>query len=162
MRERTQIDGFDPDRFVEDLKTTVFAPLLEAQELFEINPFFTRFYTVMSPQDMTRDPRFTFTNQLDVHPRIHTAQKTVECDRRFEPGRAPWKITTPQGDVVRGEGIDNGWQVSATDDEVPASRTVTESSEDGKVEQVTDNSAEIEDTLESHNQEQRDAHPHVF
>ncbi len=70
---------FDPIAFVADIEDKIFAPLAEANQLFDDFRYMTRMYTIMSPAEMTRDPIFLFNPDLPNVDRNHSAIATPIC-----------------------------------------------------------------------------------
>lgn len=78
---------FDPAAFVADLEERVITPLRDAQALFDSKPYFTRLYTTVSSDEMTRDPIFTENPDLPEVSNAHVAKATPTCgsDRNQPP-----------------------------------------------------------------------------
>lgn len=70
---------FDPAAFVADLEERVVAPLRETQALLDSKPYFTRLYTTVSADEMTRDPIFVQNPDLPTVSNVHTARATPTC-----------------------------------------------------------------------------------
>jgi hypothetical protein len=70
---------FDAGALAEQIFTAVVQPTLQAGELFNRFPTMTRLYTTLSPEDMTRDPVFSFNPSLPEVSRDHTATLRLEC-----------------------------------------------------------------------------------
>ena len=71
---------FNPVAFVEDLDESVVRPLREAQKNLDDNPYLTRLYSTVSPDEMTRDPLFIFNADLPEVPRERRAQAIRKWD----------------------------------------------------------------------------------
>jgi MYXO-CTERM domain-containing protein len=76
---QAQLGPFDPVMFVADLNERVVAPLQAAQEMFDKQPWVTRLYSTVSPDEMTRDPLFHLNPDLPAVSNIHKATGTGEC-----------------------------------------------------------------------------------
>ena len=62
------------------LDEAVVRPLREAQKNLDDNPYLTRLYSTVSPDEMTRDPLFTFNADLPEVPRERRAQAVRKWD----------------------------------------------------------------------------------
>ncbi|MCB9728489.1 MAG: DUF2330 domain-containing protein [Deltaproteobacteria bacterium] len=80
---------FDAEGFAADLETTLIAPLQHAQALFSKFPYMTRLFTTISPEEMTKDPIFSFNPDLPDVANIHTVQASASCD-----ADKPWIATS--------------------------------------------------------------------
>lgn len=89
--------AFDPSALAAQLEEKVVRPALEAGALFRAHPKMTRLYTTLSPQDMTRDPVFSFNPSLPDVSRDHTAQLRVDCGLFGNQSNSPATLTTEQG-----------------------------------------------------------------
>lgn len=88
---------FDPAALAAQLDEKVVRPALEAGQLFRNFPKMTRLYTTLSPEDMNRDPVFSFNPSLPDVSRDHTAQMVVNCGLFTNSSDAPATLTTEQG-----------------------------------------------------------------
>jgi Uncharacterized protein conserved in bacteria (DUF2330) len=70
---------FDPALFVADLQERVIKPLQDAQALFDKQPYLTRLFSTVSPDEMTRDPLFQFNTDLRTVSNIHRALASGVC-----------------------------------------------------------------------------------
>lgn len=73
-----QID-FQPTAMAEELDERVVQPARAAEVLFTQFPYLTRLYTTLSPENMNKDPVFSFNKDLPPVPNIHTATLQVHC-----------------------------------------------------------------------------------
>jgi hypothetical protein len=71
---------FDPVAFADELQARVVQPLVDAQALFGELPYLTRLFTTMSPDEMTRDPLFSFNPELPDISNVHRVQAQPLCD----------------------------------------------------------------------------------
>jgi hypothetical protein len=80
-------DGFvfDAAAFVADLDERVIAPLRDTQALLDSKPYFTRLFTTVSADEMTRDPVFSQNPDLADVSNRHTAKATPTCGEPNEP-----------------------------------------------------------------------------
>ncbi len=89
--------SFDAAALAAQLDEKVVKPALEAGALFRKYPKLSRLYTTLSPEDMTRDPVFSFNPSLPDVSRDHTAKLQVECNMFTKFADAPRTLTTEQG-----------------------------------------------------------------
>jgi hypothetical protein len=71
---------FDPVAFAADLQTRIVQPLMDGQALFDGLPYLTRLFTTMSPDEMVRDPLFSFNPDLPDVSNVHTVTAKALCD----------------------------------------------------------------------------------
>ncbi|MGE0786191.1 MAG: DUF2330 domain-containing protein [Sandaracinaceae bacterium] len=142
------IDGFDPAAFLAAMRTQVIEPHEATSRLFWQSPYVTRLYTTMSAWEMTLDPIFDENASLPAVSTIHTADRVIECSPSIDRFDAPWRITLPNGSVVRGAG--NTWPFSITG-EVPAVSVSRRVGSDGVGRIVTDNRPAIEQAIRTQN-----------
>ncbi|MFW6051967.1 MAG: DUF2330 domain-containing protein [Myxococcota bacterium] len=143
------IDGFEPEAFLDDVRSEVFEPMDRTQDLLDAHPYVTRLYTTMSPHEMTVDPIFGFNETLGDVSNRHAATRVIECTPAVTMGEAPWRVELESGDVVRGEG--STWPFQAGDGHMPVNRRVLQLERAGMGSVVTDNTASISATLGEHN-----------
>lgn len=93
--------NFDPGALAAQIDEKVVRPALEAGALFKKYPTLTRLYTTLSPEDMTRDPVFSFNPSLPDVSRDHTAQLRIDCGLGGDPSSSPATLTTEQGWVFQ-------------------------------------------------------------
>ncbi len=70
---------FDPVGMAADLDERVIQPAKAAQALFDTHPYMTRFFTTVSPDEMTKDPMFSFNPDLPDVSNQHTVKATPIC-----------------------------------------------------------------------------------
>ena len=106
---------FNPVAFVEDLDEAVVRPLREAQKNLDNNPYLTRLYSTVSPDEMTRDPFFAFNPELGDVSNIHQATGTGTCDQ--ESGTiSNVVITLENGETITIEGEVSPWGGTLAED----------------------------------------------
>ena len=71
--------SFDPIAMTADLEERVVEPMKQAQALFGTHTYLTRFFTTLSPDEMTKDPTFSFNPDLPPVSNVHTIQAQVQC-----------------------------------------------------------------------------------
>ncbi|ACY15859.1 DUF2330 domain-containing protein [Haliangium ochraceum] len=134
---------FDPAALTALLDERIVAPTLAAGQLFRDNPYLTRLFTTLSPEEMTKDPVFSFNPDLDEVSKDHRG--TLELLECSEFGGAnfsgPAILTTEQGRrLYLPDGLaDSGWITAP----LPASLRIEMLREEGAPEVVTDNEAAI-------------------
>ena len=93
---------FDANVVTDALVTEIFAPLTQAQTLFDGFPYVTRLSTFISPAEMTKDPLFLFNSDLGDVSATHQAQAVYECGAMaYDHCSAPVRLTLPDGTLVR-------------------------------------------------------------
>ncbi len=140
---------FDPVALTDELEERVIEPILEAGQLFRDHPYMTRMFTTLSPQEMTRDPVFSYNPDLGDISNIHDARMVYFCGFG-----SPDQSTTPARLIT-----EQGWELSLPDGEanydwldvsMPASYHTQVLREEGAAEVVKDNAAAIEDAIDDH------------
>jgi hypothetical protein len=91
---------FDPQTLAAEIFEKVVKPAREAGALFKQFPTLTRLYTTLSPQDMTRDPVFSYNPTLAPVARDHTATYEVNCGIAGDTFSSPGRLVTEQGWTV--------------------------------------------------------------
>lgn len=71
---------FDAASMTAQLWDRVVTPTRDAAALFDSNPVMTRMYTTLSPEEMTKDPTFSFNPSLPDVDNEHVATFTQLCD----------------------------------------------------------------------------------
>ena len=137
----THIDGFDPQAFLNAVQDDVIRPMQETQALFDAIPYVTRFYTTMSADEMTVDPIFDFNADLPDYSNIHTAEQVIECAGRYSRFDAPWRISLPDGTVVRGRA--QTWPIDMSS-EIPANQRIVRLGNTGQGSVIEDNRETIQ------------------
>ncbi|MFT5432934.1 MAG: hypothetical protein ACI9OJ_003638 [Myxococcota bacterium] len=70
---------FDPVAMTADVKAHMVDPVKAAQQLFEDFPYTTRLFTTISPDEMTKDPLFSFNPDLADVSNVHTITASAQC-----------------------------------------------------------------------------------
>ena len=146
----TDIAGFEPADFMAAVAEQVIDPMIRTAALFEARPFVTRLYTTMSADEMTMDPVFNFNPDLPEYSNNHNADRTVYCYEDVLQSEAPWKVTLPDGQVVRGVG--QSWPFATDDEDMPANARVRRVGTSGEGEVIEDNTGAISAALRDHNE----------
>ncbi len=71
--------SFDAEAMTDALSARIVEPLMDAQELVGKHGYMTRLVTTVSPDDMTKDPIFSFNADLEDVPLVRTAQAVANC-----------------------------------------------------------------------------------
>jgi hypothetical protein len=146
------IQGFDPQTFIDQLYQRVVGPMEKTQDLVNAFPYMTRLYTTMSAGDMTLDPVFDFNAQLGDHPNIHDAERVIECAGTRSRSESPWSVELTDGSgYVYGTG--RTWPFSIDESGMPATRRIVQHQSMGDGTVVENNAPEIDDVVGEHNQE---------
>jgi MYXO-CTERM domain-containing protein len=87
------LEAWDAIGLADDLRERIIDPGAAAFDLLDQNPYLTRMYTTISPNEMTVDPIFRQHSGLPEVPNVRIAQRQVHCD-----GSAT--MTLPDGRVV--------------------------------------------------------------
>lgn len=124
---------FDAAALSAQLDEVVVKPTRQAGALFRKHGTLTRLYTTLSPQDMTRDPVFSFNPALPAVSRDHTATLHTECT----PFGTYTTFTTEQGFVTTTGNPER-------DPKQPAALRIEVLPEEGPVQVLTDNTSVID------------------
>jgi hypothetical protein len=96
---------FDGAAFVEALERDVFASQRLLAEPIAANPYLTRLFTTMSPEEMTEDPIFGFNPDLETVASWHRATRHIGCTYPHEPDYQNTTVVTPNGQwLIEGTG----------------------------------------------------------
>ena len=137
------VSNFDPAALTAQIDEKVVQPAHEAGALFRRNAYLTRLYSTLSPEDMTRDPVFSFNPSLAEVSRDHTATLRIDCGLGGNPSSSPATLTTEQGWVFqlpnRGSTIDTS--------KSPGALRIETLSEEGNPVVLIDNGKAIGDKL---------------
>jgi hypothetical protein len=133
--------NFQPAEMAREIDERVVKPTRAASALFDLHPYLTRLYTTLSPEDMNKDPVFSYNRGLPEVPSLHEATRIYHCGifGTTSLAETPWTIRTA-----------DGWQVQSSRDvpsDIPASRRIEILNEEGEPQVVTDNSGHISGAL---------------
>ena len=130
-------------------------PTLAAGAMFSAFPYLTRIYTTLSPEDMNKDPVFSFNPGLKDYPNVHNGTLTYHCGffggdsgiaktaatLRTEEG---WVIDYPNGTgVYNGSGPNPNFSAPGG----PSSQRIEILREEGNPDVLVDNTASIGNAL---------------
>lgn len=94
-----------------ELNDDVIDPLAETLAVFDGDPFMTRLYTTLSPEEMTLDPIFDFNPDLEDQALERRAKMNLQC----LSGETHWSVTLGTGTgrdgelVIEGRGLPPGF-----------------------------------------------------
>ncbi len=134
---------FDPEVLTAKIDERVVTPTLAAGQLFRDHPYMTRLFTTLSPEEMTKDPVFSFNPDLPEVSNVHNAQvEFLECaEFGGNNTRGPAILTTEQGwRLFLPTGLrDSPWREAP----LPASYRIEILREEGDPEVMVDNGVAI-------------------
>jgi hypothetical protein len=135
--------AFDPAALTAQLEEKVVRPAREAGALFKKYPSLTRLYTTLSPEDMNRDPVFSFNPSLPDVSRDHTATLRIDCGLFGDISTSPATLTTEQGWVFQlpNRGTSGGTTTVQADG--PGSLRIETLAEEGAPTVLVDNGKKI-------------------
>ncbi len=138
---------FDPVVMAQELEERVVEPTFAAGEMFRDNDYLSRLFTTLSPNEMTKDPAFSFNPDLPEVSNVHTGQITYHCDLLADPTieTTPAVLTTEQGfKLVYSNGTgDADTENPYASVQMPQSHFQEVLREEGVAEVVVDNTEEI-------------------
>jgi len=142
----------DVDALIGQIEDQINEPREALNALFESNPYLTRLYSTMSPQEMTLDPTFGWNRDLPDRPSMRRATRYVRC-RQGEPDFAGAIIETESGIRFR-VGEDDQVNVIRRQEgetvrgmEIPAALVIEEQMPAGQSRVLTDNAEAIQELL---------------
>lgn len=140
---------FDPILFTMELDERVVEATRAADAMFTENTYLTRLFTTLSPNEMVKDPVFSFNPDLPDVSNIHTAEATYFCGLGDDddPASTPMVMVTEQNhklEFPRGNGIDPYANVV-----MPWSYKTQILREEGDPEDVQDNGDRISTALDA-------------
>lgn len=142
---KTQYPSFDAASFSVDIGEEFVKPLNTAAAMIEAHPYLTRLYTTMSPEDMTKDPIFSFNSTIGDVSNLHEADGAYLCDIDTYQWNAPIRITLKDGTTFT-IGQDHKPLPLGS---MPAAFRVEQLSEDAAPETFKDNAPKIADILKN-------------
>jgi hypothetical protein len=139
--------NYQPTMMAQDLWDRVVTPTLQAGALFDQFPYLTRLYTTLSPEDMNKDPVFSWNPTLPDWPNEHDGTLTYHCGYfgRDSVATTPATLVTAAGWVIQ---YPYGTGTPFTPpDSLPASQYIQILAEEGDPQVVTDNTGAIKGAL---------------
>jgi len=148
----TDLDvDFSSIEVAQELKERVVDPTLEAGQMFRDHPYLSRLFTTLSPNEMTKDPVFSFNPDLPEVSNVHSGEITYYCNLLADPTieTTPAVLITEQGfKLVYGDGTGDSEAVNPyASVEMPQSHYQELLREEGEPEVVTDNTDLIRTAL---------------
>jgi MYXO-CTERM domain-containing protein len=138
---------FDPTELTRELDERVVGPTRNADALFDKYPYMTRMFTTLSPEEMVKDPVFSFNPDLPELSNEHQGQIIYYCLDERPQGETPAKIITETGFVLRfPNGTDDNPYVARI--AMPFSHLTQVLREEGLAQNVTDNTEAIQRALD--------------
>ncbi len=144
---------FSAQEVATQLDERVVAPTLAAGQMFRDHDYLSRLFTTLSPNEMTKDPVFSFNPDLPEVSNIHTGTITYYCQLLADPTiqTAPAVLYTEQGfKLVYSNGTGEADAVNPyTEVVMPQSQYQEVLREEGDAEVVLDNTDLINAALAS-------------
>jgi hypothetical protein len=150
-------ESFKPVEMAAELQTKVVEPTQAAAALFRQFPYLTRLYTTLSPEDMNRDPVFSYNRELKDVANVHTGTLTYHCGlyNSKDAASTPTSLRTADGWVIeypKGTGLSNfpfggGTVPPFTSPAGPVSQRIEILREQGQPDVIADNAARISNAL---------------
>lgn len=141
-------DPFDPTEATAEIWERLVEREIAMQDLFDQYRFATRLYTLISPEEMTLDPTFSFDPSLLDVSNIHRATATLDCGIGGKSDDDDLRITLEIEETGQVIELGDGEVDRSILDQMPAAATV-EQLEEGRT--LRDNSEIIENLLDRHN-----------
>jgi MYXO-CTERM domain-containing protein len=141
---------YQPAQMAADLNQRIIQPTLAAGGLFDQYNYLTRLYTTLSPQDMNKDPVFSFNVGLPGVNNVHNATLTYLCNifaASNDQATTPAELVTEQGwrlEFPVGTGVRTTLVPSVS---MPSSAGIEILPEEGNPQVVADNTATIRRAL---------------
>jgi hypothetical protein len=137
--------NYQPAKMAAEIDERVVQPTKAASALFDKFPYLTRLYTTLSPQQMNRDPVFSFNATLPPVANVHNGTLFVHCDvfGISDPTKAPATLVLEDGLRIE---FPHGFP-AAIQPILPYSQRIEIVAEEGAPQVVVDNSGLIEDRL---------------
>ncbi len=141
---------FDPDEMTNEIDERFVTPTKEAGQMFRDYPMMTRLFTTMSPEEMVKDPVFSFNPDLPEVRNEHVGTLTYFCDGSDTPqGETQARITTEAGfELWLDDGTDNNPWSSV---EMPWSLYTDILPEEGSPDRVKNHQALIQAAVDEQN-----------
>ncbi|MBV1861423.1 MAG: DUF2330 domain-containing protein [Nannocystaceae bacterium] len=78
--EDADLESWDPGAFADELEARIIGPAEHAIDVLNSHRYLTRLYTTLSPQEMTLDPIFHETADLEEVTNVHDATMVFACE----------------------------------------------------------------------------------
>jgi MYXO-CTERM domain-containing protein len=142
---------FVAEEVAQELDERVVAPTLAAGQLFRDHDYLSRLFTTLSPNEMTKDPVFSFNPNLPEVSNIHSGTITYFCQLLADPTveTTPAVLYTEQGfKLVYSSGTGGSDDINPyTELDMPQSQFQEVLREEGDAEVVVDNTKLINAAL---------------
>lgn len=142
---------FSAQELAQQLEERVITPTLAAGAIFREHSYLSRLFTTLSPNEMTKDPAFSFNPDLPDVSNVHTGNITYYCHLIANPTleNTPAVLITEQGFKLRyGTGTGGADAINPYAQlEMPQSQFQEILREEGQPEVVQDNTALIHAAL---------------
>jgi len=146
---------YDAGTLAAEINERYVQPTLEAGQMFRDFSYMTRLFTTLSPEEMTKDPVFSFNPDLPDVSQRHEGLLTVYCDGSGAPiSTQPTRLTTEQGYEVwypDGTGGAQPGSPVANISEMPQSTFIDILREAGDPDREVDNVELIQQLLQEEN-----------
>jgi len=146
---------YDAGALAAEINERYVQPTLEAGQMFRDFSYMTRLFTTLSPEEMTKDPVFSFNPDLPDVSQRHEGLLTVYCDGSGAPiSTQPTRLTTEQGYEVwypDGTGGAQPGSPVANISEMPQSTFIDILREAGDPDREVDNVELIQQLLQEEN-----------
>jgi hypothetical protein len=136
--------SFQPVAMAQEIQDRVVTPTLAAGKLFDDFGYLTRLYTTLSPEDMTKDPVFSYNATLPNVDNVHEGTLTYHCGffGSNNQSTTPATLVTSEGWAIQyPAGANPGTPFTAP--ALPASLRIEILGEEGPPQIVTDNARAI-------------------
>lgn len=140
-------EDFSPEEVALELQERVVDPTLAAGQMFRDHDYLSRLFTTLSPNEMTKDPVFSFNPDLPDVSNVHSGEITYYCHLLDDPTLAttPAVLITEQGfKLVYSNGVGDAETENVYQSvQMPQSHYQELLREEGEPEVVVDNTEEI-------------------
>jgi hypothetical protein len=139
--------NYQPAMMAQEIATRVVAPTLAAGALFDNSPYLTRLYTTLSPENMDKDPVFSFNVGLPDWNNEHDGTLTYHCglfSSSSSSSNTSATLVTAEGWAIN---YPYGVGTKFTAPNLPASLRIEILAEEGSPQVVTDNSGQIKNSV---------------
>jgi hypothetical protein len=138
---------FDAAVVADELRVRIAEPTREAAALLTSRPYLTRLYTTLSPEDMDKDPVFSYNPSLPDYKHEHEATLTYHCSAFFGNGRYSSATLVTESGWRIGYSVEDADRNVFSPQALPFSQRIETLSEVGPPNVLVDNSPMIRGTL---------------
>jgi MYXO-CTERM domain-containing protein len=149
---------FDLPGLTAEISRSIVMPRMKAQMMIDAHPYLTRLNTFISPEEMTKDPFFFETRDLEDVSNLHTARINTMCGNfEYMACNAPQRLELVDGRQIwlragtKGSSCTFGGNDVADLKDLPAAHVVYAREVEGDGMVITDNSKKITDMIGAHN-----------